>query len=89
MPTYTETVDAIKLNSDAIKSVRIARTKDLGDGYRANVKLDTRTFKVAINIKGPNSDIRRIPKKVIVNYAAVLLKVKRWVDDLEPDMPTL
>ena len=91
MPTFTETKNAA---SSAMAQVRaleasLSRTKDLGSGYRAIVSFSAKGNKVDVEFHGPNDNIRKIPREVLIRYGLVLNKVRKWMNDEEPDFPAL
>jgi len=91
MPTYTQIKDLVEASLDGVRTIErsINRTKDLTGGYKAKISFNASNGKMSVSIDGPHQVINRIPPRVIINYAQVLNKVKRWMDDQEPDFPAL
>jgi len=91
MPTYTQTKLAIKESVDEIKIIEnsIKREKPLGGSYKAIIQFNGRNGKVRVDFVGPQKIISKIPPLVLISYAQVLNKVRKWMNDEEPDFPTL
>jgi len=91
MPTYTETRSEIVASAANIASIESAinRRKDIGGGYQALIVFSGKSGRVTTTLKGAQTDVNRIPNAVLIKYAQVLNKVRRWMDDLEADFPTL
>ena len=78
------------INNSALIRSQVERVKDLGSGYKVRVKLRAGNRpRIETVFIGPQKNINRIPESVIIEYADVLSKVDRWLNDLETDMPRL
>jgi len=91
MPTFTQTKDELKASVDNVRNIEstINREKALGSGYTAKIQFNVKNANVGVMLDGPEDAISRIPPLVIIAYAQVLNKVRRWMADQEPDFPTL
>ncbi len=91
MPTRSEIkaqIDSARTSLHTLKS-GIPNSKDLGQGYHASLILRNRDAGIDIGLYGPARKVNDIPHDVIIEYAKVLNKVRRWEANLEPDFPAL
>jgi len=91
MPNYTQTRTLLanaQDGADAVKST-IDRVVNLSNSYKVKVRLNVRNGQVTTRLIGQNLNANQMPPAVVIQYGRLLAKVKRWMNDEEPDFPTL
>lgn len=91
MPTYTQVQAQANASTEALKTIKtgIDRVIPLSGGYSMKVVFQVKNSTVDAKMIGPHSDINRIPYNVVIQYAQKLNLIRRWMQDLEPDFPSL